>query len=99
VITEKYAKIYNEDLAAIGCLPPTEQPKCTAHIEGMTVMISDLIEKGFAYESDGHVFFDVRITDSSRAIALRTYAAGTVWVRAKLRVNAIRLTSFYGNLN
>ena len=59
VITEKYAKIYNEDLAAIGCLPPTEQPKCTAHIDGMTAMISELIEKGFAYESDGHVFFDV----------------------------------------
>ena len=58
-ITEKYARIYNEDLAAIGCLPPTEQPKCTAHIDGMTAMISDLIEKGFAYESDGHVFFDV----------------------------------------
>ena len=59
VITEKYAKIYNDDLAAIGCLMPTEQPKCTAHIDGMTAMISDLIEKGFAYESDGHVFFDV----------------------------------------
>jgi len=59
VITEKYAKIYNEDLAAIGCLPPTEQPKCTAHIDGMTAMISELLEKGFAYESDGHVFFDV----------------------------------------
>ena len=59
VITEKYARIYNDDLAAIGCLMPTEQPKCTAHIDGMTAMISDLIEKGFAYESDGHVFFDV----------------------------------------
>ncbi|MDA8708338.1 cysteine--tRNA ligase [Hellea sp.] len=58
-ITEKYARIYNEDLAAIGCLPPTEQPKCTAHIDGMVAMTSDLIEKGFAYESDGHVFFDV----------------------------------------
>ena len=58
-ITEKYARIYNEDLAAIGCLPPTMQPKCTAHIDGMTAMISDLLDKGFAYESDGHVFFDV----------------------------------------
>ena len=27
-ITEKFARIYNEDLAAIGCLPPTHQPKC-----------------------------------------------------------------------
>jgi len=59
VITEKYAKIYNDDLAAIGCLPPTEQPKCTAHIDDMVAMISNLLEKDFAYESDGHVFFDV----------------------------------------
>jgi len=58
-ITEKYARIYNEDLEAIGCLPPTEQPLCTAHIDDMVAMIIDLLEKGFAYESDGHVFFDV----------------------------------------
>ena len=58
-ITEKYARIYNEDLAAIGCLPPTEQPLCTAHIDDMVAMIIDLLDKGFAYESDGHVFFDV----------------------------------------
>ena len=59
VITEKYAKIYNDDLAAIGCLPPTVQPKCTDHIGNMVSMISDLIAKDFAYVSDGHVFFDV----------------------------------------
>ena len=59
VITEKYARIYNEDLAAIGCLPPTVQPKCTDHIGNMVSMISDLIAKDFAYVSDGHVFFDV----------------------------------------
>lgn len=58
-ITEKYARIYNEDLEALGCLPPTVQPKCTAHIDNMINMISDLIAKGFAYESDGHVFFEV----------------------------------------
>jgi len=58
-ITEKYARIYNEDLAAIGCLPPTHQPKATEHISHMIEMISDLIVKGFAYASDGHVFFDV----------------------------------------
>jgi len=58
-ITEKYARIYNEDLAAIGCLPPTYQPKATDHIAQMIEMISDLMAKGFAYISDGHVFFDV----------------------------------------
>ena len=59
VITEKYSRIYNEDLAAIGCLTPNKQPKCTSHINDMSNMISALIKKGFAYESDGHVFFDV----------------------------------------
>lgn len=58
-ITEKYARIYNEDLAGLNCLPPTVQPHATKHIEDMIVMISELIEKGHAYESDGHVFFDV----------------------------------------
>ena len=58
-ITEKYARIYNEDLAALNCLPPTVQPHATKHIEDMVVMISELMEKGHAYASDGHVFFDV----------------------------------------
>ncbi len=58
-ITEKYARIYNEDLAAISCLPPTYQPKATENIGGMIDMIAKLIKDGFAYESEGHVFFDV----------------------------------------
>jgi len=58
-ITEKYAKIYNDDLAAIGCLQPTYQPKATEHISDMIEMISELLSKDYAYESDGHVFFDV----------------------------------------
>lgn len=63
-ITEKYARIYNEDLAALNCLPPTVQPKATVHIPDMITMISELIEKGHAYESDGHVFFDVSTYDA-----------------------------------
>ena len=62
-ITEKFARIYNEDLTAIGCLAPTHQPKATEHISHMIKMISGLIEKGFAYESDGHVFFDISTYD------------------------------------
>ena len=68
VITEKYARIYNEDLAAIGCLQPTYQPLATDNIGGMIEMIETLLSTGpdgpsktntFAYASDGHVFFDV----------------------------------------
>ena len=58
-ITEKFARIYNEDLAGLNCLPPTVQPHCTHHIDDMVKMIETLIETGNAYASDGHVFFDV----------------------------------------
>jgi len=67
-ITEKFAKIYQDDLAALNCLPPTSEPKATEHIGGMIALIETLLRTGpkgeddpnkFAYESDGHVFFDV----------------------------------------
>jgi len=58
-ITEKYARIYNEDLAALNCLMPTVQPKATETIDGMISIIEKLLEDDFAYQSDGHVFFDV----------------------------------------
>jgi cysteinyl-tRNA synthetase len=58
-ITEKYARVYNEDLDALNCLRPTVQPKATDHIPHMIEMIAKLIQDEFAYESDGHVFFDV----------------------------------------
>jgi cysteinyl-tRNA synthetase len=58
-ITEKYARIYNEDLAALNCLAPTHQPKATDNIGNMIAMIGTLIDGDFAYVSEGHVFFDV----------------------------------------
>jgi len=63
-ITEKFAKIYQDDLAALNCLAPTHEPKATVHIPHMITMISELIEKGHAYPSDGHVFFDVSTYDA-----------------------------------
>ncbi|MBL4852621.1 MAG: cysteine--tRNA ligase [Robiginitomaculum sp.] len=58
-ITEKYARIYNEDLAALNCLAPTMQPKATDHIEQMSDIIVELLDKEIAYISEGHVLFDV----------------------------------------
>ena len=68
-ITEKYARIYNEDLAALNCLPPTFQPKATIHLPHMIKMISDLIEKDHAYASDGHVFFYVSTYENYGALS------------------------------
>jgi cysteinyl-tRNA synthetase len=58
-VTEKYAKIYNDDMASLGVKKPTHQPKATDHVDGMIAMIETLIEKGHAYENEGHVLFNV----------------------------------------
>lgn len=58
-ITHKYAKIYNEDMAALGCVPPTVQPRATEHIPDMIALIADLIARGHAYENQRHVLFNV----------------------------------------
>ena len=58
-ITEKYGRIYNEDMAALGVQVPDVQPKATEHIGEMIALIEALIGKEHAYESDGHVLFHV----------------------------------------
>ncbi len=59
VITKKYAKIYNEDMASLGVAPPDIQPLATDHIAGMIDIIETLIAKDHAYMADGHVLFHV----------------------------------------
>ena len=71
-ITEKFSRIYNEDMAAIGVQPPDIEPRATEHIADMVSMIETLIEKGFAYESDGHVLFDVSSYDDYGALSKRS---------------------------
>ena len=58
-ITEKYADIYNTDMAKLRVLIPDIQPKATEYIPEMIELISDLINKDHAYEREGHVLFDV----------------------------------------
>lgn len=56
-ITTKFTRIYNEDMAALGVLPPDVQPTATTHIPEMIALIEKLIERGHAYVADGHVLF------------------------------------------
>ena len=58
-ITAQYIKAYNDDMGALGVQPPDIEPRATQHVDEMISMISLLIEKGFAYEAEGHVLFDV----------------------------------------
>ncbi len=61
-VTEKTADQYHGDVAALGCLPPTNEPRATEHITGMVAMIQRLLNKGNAYVAMGgegaEVLFD-----------------------------------------
>tara|TARA_B110000908_G_scaffold153295_1_gene189715 strand:- start:84 stop:1460 length:1377 start_codon:yes stop_codon:yes gene_type:complete len=60
VLSTRYAEAYFEDMQALNNLPPTIVPYATQHIPEMIDMISRLVAKSHAYESEGHVLFAVQ---------------------------------------
>jgi cysteinyl-tRNA synthetase len=58
-LTEGTYKNFKEDVAALGCLPPTVEPRATEHIEEMKTLIERLIASGNAYAAEEHVLFSV----------------------------------------
>jgi len=58
-LTQTVIAQFHEDMAMIGCLSPTYEPRATEYLPQMTAMIQQLIEQGAAYESEGHVLFSV----------------------------------------
>ncbi len=62
-LSEKYEREYLELLKDLNIKMPTHMPKVTDNIEGMVEFISKLIDKGYAYESNGSVYFSVNDFD------------------------------------
>ena len=58
-LTNRFAQAYQEDVAALGVIDPTVEPRATSHIPEIIDMIDLLIARGHAYEAEGHVLFDV----------------------------------------
>ena len=58
-LTKEITNIFYSDMKELNVLSPTIEPKATDHIGDMIVMIARLIKDGYAYESAGHVLFDV----------------------------------------
>ncbi|AIL44112.1 cysteine--tRNA ligase [Elizabethkingia anophelis] len=58
-IVQKYTVDFHEVLKKFNLLPPTIEPTATGHIIEQIELTKKLIEKGFAYESNGSVYFDV----------------------------------------
>lgn len=58
-LTASTGRVYHEDVTALGCLPPSVEPRATEYVPRMIAFIERLIAAGFAYEAEGHVLFDV----------------------------------------
>jgi cysteinyl-tRNA synthetase len=59
-LTDEVIEEFHKNTALLGILPVTHEPRATFHISEMLDFIQKLCEKGFAYESHGHVLFRVR---------------------------------------
>jgi cysteinyl-tRNA synthetase len=62
-VVETYTRSYFEDMDALGIIRPDISPRASGHIPEQIKMITDLIEKGYAYEVNGSVYFDVSKDD------------------------------------
>ncbi len=66
-ITDFYEEAFHRDEAKLGILPATHFPRATDHIDGMVRITERLMERGYAYEVDGNVYFAVtRFPDYGR---------------------------------
>ena len=59
-LTERFIQAMHEDAAALGVLPPSSEPRATAHMAEILAMIEKLIERGYAYVAEnGDVYYAV----------------------------------------
>jgi cysteinyl-tRNA synthetase len=58
-LTDETYKNFKADVAALGCLPPTVEPRATEHIEEMKALIERLVKSGHAYVAEDNVLFNV----------------------------------------
>ncbi|KQU50448.1 cysteine--tRNA ligase [Bosea sp. Leaf344] len=66
-VTQGTTAQFHADIAALGCLPPDEEPRATGHIGQMQAIIHRLIARGVAYVAEEHVLFHVPAVAHLRA--------------------------------
>ena len=59
-LVQKYTNLFHWAMKQFNCIEPSIEPTATGHIVEQIVMIEDLIAKGYAYEVNGSVYFDVK---------------------------------------
>src|SRR5689334_12080416 len=72
LVTEKTEEQFHEDVDALGCLPPTVEPRATEHIGEMREIIERLITSRHAYVEQDHVLFRVATMSDYGRLARRS---------------------------
>ncbi|MEZ7171993.1 cysteine--tRNA ligase [Sporosarcina sp. OR05] len=62
-LTDRFINAYFEDVGALGCTKANAHPRVTEHIDDIVEFIQVLIDKGYAYEAQGDVYFRTRSFD------------------------------------
>ncbi|WP_060203374.1 cysteine--tRNA ligase [Sporosarcina koreensis] len=62
-LTDRFINAYFEDVGALGCGKADAHPRVTEHIDDIIAFIEVLVEKGFAYEAQGDVYYRTRKFD------------------------------------
>ncbi|MCS3448682.1 MULTISPECIES: cysteine--tRNA ligase [Bradyrhizobium] len=70
-VTEQTYQQYQDDVTALGCLPPTVQPRATEHIPEMRAIIEKLVAGGFAYVAEDHVLFSPQAMNAANSMLPR----------------------------
>ena len=63
-VTQATERQFHEDVAALGCLPPDEEPHATSHIGEMVAIIERLVARGLAYVAEDNVLFSPAAMDN-----------------------------------
>jgi len=58
-VVQQYTIRYHEAMKLLNTLPPSIEPRASGHIIEQITLIKEILKKGFAYESNGSVYFDV----------------------------------------
>ena len=59
-LVQKYTNLFHWAMKEFNCIEPSIEPTATGHIVEQISMIEDIISKGYAYEVNGSVYFDVK---------------------------------------
>ena len=58
-VAQYYTNRFHDAMAALNCLPPSIEPHATGHIIEQQQLVKQILDNGYAYESNGSVYFDI----------------------------------------